>query len=283
MRSGDSNLRTSLVVSFGGHVLLLLVLYLGLPTVFKPLPIAWKPIPIDIVEIGAITNTRVRDTPEPPRTAPTARPEPSKPEPQKPEPIKMPTQPSSAAMPEPQPLQSEPTPLPTLKPQTPRDPPPPKPVAPTPKTSSALASVLRNVAKLKPATPPPAEASPDDPRPDDKAAPSGVGPALGDHLTISEEDALRRQISQCWNMPVGARDAENLVVNVLIDVNPDRTVRSAVVEDRARAASDPYFRAASDAALRALRHPKCTPLDVPPDKYEQWKTIHFTFDPRDML
>ena len=33
-------------------------------------------------------------------------------------------------------------------------------------------------------------------------------------------------------MPVGARDAQNLIVEVLIEVNPDRTVRSAEIVDQ---------------------------------------------------
>ncbi len=84
-------------------------------------------------------------------------------------------------------------------------------------------------------------------------------------------------------MPVGARNAETLVVEVLIEVNPDRTVQSAQVVDQMRLGTDPYFRAAAESALRALRNPKCSPLELPPDQYEQWKTIRFNFDPRDML
>ncbi|NTU76393.1 MAG: cell envelope integrity protein TolA [Alphaproteobacteria bacterium] len=94
---------------------------------------------------------------------------------------------------------------------------------------------------------------------------------------------MRRQIQQCWNMPVGARNAQDLIVEVLIEMNQDRTVRSAEVVDQSRLATDPYFRSAAEAALRALRHPKCSPLELPPDQYEQWKTIRFNFDPRDML
>ena len=114
-------------------------------------------------------------------------------------------------------------------------------------------------------------------------AKSNQGPALSDRLTISQEDALRRQISSCWNMPIGARNAQELIVEVLIEVNEDRTVRAAEVVDQVRYSTDTHFRAAAEAALRALRHPKCTPLELPPDQYEQWKTIRFNFDPRDML
>ena len=94
---------------------------------------------------------------------------------------------------------------------------------------------------------------------------------------------MRRQIEQCWNPPIGARDAQNLVVEVTIAVNPDRTVQNAEVVDKSRMSGDPYFRAAAEAAIRALYNPRCSPLELPEGKYEQWKNIDFTFDPRDML
>jgi hypothetical protein len=74
-----------------------------------------------------------------------------------------------------------------------------------------------------------------------------------------------------------------LVVQLLIEVNPDRSVRSAKVVDQVRMATDSFFRAAAESAMRALRHPLCTPLQLPLDKYDQWKTIRFNFDPRDVL
>lgn len=106
---------------------------------------------------------------------------------------------------------------------------------------------------------------------------------LSDKLTVSEEDALRHQLSQCWNVLAGARDAEDLVVKVRLTVNPDRTVRSARLIDNGRYSSDRVYRAAADAALRAVRNPRCSPLKLPPDKFEQWETIIVRFDPSQML
>ncbi len=84
-------------------------------------------------------------------------------------------------------------------------------------------------------------------------------------------------------MQIGARDAQNLIVEVIIDVNPDRTVQHAEIVDKSRMATDSFFRAAAEAALRAFYNPLCTPLELPADKYDQWKRIDFTFDPRDQL
>lgn len=46
---------------------------------------------------------------------------------------------------------------------------------------------------------------------------------------------------------------------------------------------DSYFRAAADSVLRAIRNPRCNPLELPADKYDLWKEMTVTFDPREML
>ena len=106
---------------------------------------------------------------------------------------------------------------------------------------------------------------------------------LGDQLTISEQDAVRRQLSGCWYVQAGAKYAEELIVEVRVEMNRDRTVNRAAILDQSRYNRETHFRAAADAALRALRNPNCSPLKLPPDKYDQWKTFVIGFDPRNML
>lgn len=106
---------------------------------------------------------------------------------------------------------------------------------------------------------------------------------FANRMTMSESDALRHQLARCWSIQVGARYAENLVVEVKLVMNPDRTVRNATILDKHRYNRDSFFKAAADSALRAIRSPLCTPLDLPPDKYDMWKDIVVTFDPREML
>ena len=136
--------------------------------------------------------------------------------------------------------------------------------------------MLKNVEKMKAAAP---VQTPSQVKSQAQTQPKSSAPSLSDRLTVTEEDALRRQIEQCWNPPIGARNAQTLVVEVTINVNPDRTVQNADVVDKNRLNSDPYFRAAAEAALRALYNPRCSPLELPDGKFEQWKTIDFTFDP----
>ncbi|MFA4994563.1 MAG: hypothetical protein WC521_04585 [Bdellovibrionales bacterium] len=256
----DDSLKNGLAVSTGLHFLMFLFLFFGLPRLITPLPSHHEPVPFDIVTLAEITNTRIQDEVPEQKAAPPPPAE-SKPQPPTPSPAKQEAMPEAVL------------PKPMDKPKAPAE----KPAA---QQQDLLGSVLKNVAKLKPVQ----TANTAEQKADTKTtSSSSFGPALSSRLTITEEDALRRQISQCWNPPIGARDVQSLVVEILIDVNPDRTVANLEVVDKGRYASDSFFRAAADAAVRAVRNPKCSPLELVPEKYEQWKRIDFTFDPRDML
>jgi len=272
----DDSLKNGLAVSAGLHVALFLFIFFGLPSLIKPLPMHHDPIPFQIVTVADLTNTKIKDEPEPPKPpAPPPQPQPkAQPTPTPPQPAPKPLPPKP---PEPQVVEQK---AEALKPKPIEK---PKPVdKPAPPQQDMLASVLKNVAKLKPAE----QVKAPDTKTDVKtpAQPAATSaPSLSSRLTISEEDMLRRQIEQCWSPPVGARDAQSLIVEVTIDVNADRTVANATIVDKSRYGSDPFFRAAADSAMRAVRNPRCNPLALPADKFDQWKHIDFTFDPRDML
>ena len=169
-------------------------------------------------------------------------------------------------------------------------------VAPKPKAKkpppSAFDKLLRSVAKMKPATPKPAVSDPaarklpKEPPPQTAAAPIAAPDRRFDpdtKLSISELDAIRDQIADCWNIPAGAKGAEDLIVDIFVRMNPDGTVRAAEVKDSSRMRVDPFFRTAAESAIRALRNPRCSPLRLPLDKYDLWKTFTIGFNPRDML
>jgi DNA polymerase III gamma/tau subunit len=102
-------------------------------------------------------------------------------------------------------------------------------------------------------------------------------------MTSSDLVALNQGVQQCWNVNAGGRMAENLEVKLHVKVNKDRSVREVNVMDKIRYATDPHFRAAADAAERALLHPDCRTLNLPPEKYETWKSFIYVFDPSQML
>lgn len=105
---------------------------------------------------------------------------------------------------------------------------------------------------------------------------------ISDKLTISELDALRQQLQRCWNVPAGALNANELAVVVKVTMGPDAIVRHVEIVDSARMQRDPYFRTAAESAKRALFSPKCTPLKLPKDRYDQWQTFEITFNPKEL-
>jgi outer membrane biosynthesis protein TonB len=151
----------------------------------------------------------------------------------------------------------------------------------TPKEDTEeFSSVLKNLVGDEQAEPTPDSVPRDTPR----QAPQLTAPApLGSQLTMSEMDGLRSQLAQCWHIIAGARDAQDLVVDVDITVSAAKTVIDARIVDQLRYSSDTLFRAAADSAIRALHSPACTPLNLPDGKYEQWKTITLQFDPKNMF
>ena len=258
--------RSSLYTSAAFHLLLLMLAIMGLPFMTHHEFDIPKPITVDLIQISKVTETNRVAAPTPP-----------KPEPPKPEP------------PKPQPAPPSPAPQPTPVPEPPK--PPEKVIKPTPPTPQVdenappkkdkkvvkkeepkkpvpqrdFSSVLKNLDVSKQPTP---------------AAPAQQAP-LGAKMTMSEEDALRSQLEQCWDVPIGAKDVANMTVDIAMVINRDRTLQSARIVDTSRYNSDTIFQALADSALRAVQ--RCSPLEVPPDKYNTWNTTTVTFNPKDMM
>lgn len=100
-------------------------------------------------------------------------------------------------------------------------------------------------------------------------------------LTLSEIDAFRAQMQRCWSPPSGARDADDLRILVRLSLTPGGGISAGpVVVNRSRL-GDPFFRAAAESVLRAIR--RCQPFAMPVEKYAAWRNIELTFDPSRML
>ena len=100
-----------------------------------------------------------------------------------------------------------------------------------------------------------------------------VGP-----LGLSDIDRLRAHLSKCWDPPIGAAGSDTLIVDIIVSLDRDGRVLSAKVDNKLRFNTDRIFKVAAEEAIRATR--ECSPLPLPPDKYEQWKSFVFVFDPR---
>jgi outer membrane biosynthesis protein TonB len=239
-----------------------------------------------------------QDTPPTPETADVAKlpdagsPPPPAPEAAPPEPDPAPAPQETAAAPPPEPTPEDapademappaekaPPPVPSKMPQ--KKPPAPKPSKEKPvKTAQAKENQQKfnadNIAALL-----------------DKQTPYGggtqtpTGPtALGTNkgkstskMTLSELDALRSQISRCWNPPVGASDGDALVVKLTMELNPDGSVVGT--PEVVNSGQGPFFRAAADSARRAIL--RCQPYTLPAEKYDTWREVTVNFDPREMF
>ena len=97
-------------------------------------------------------------------------------------------------------------------------------------------------------------------------------------------DAIKRQVSPCWKIQAGAKNAANMEVAIWMRFNQDGSL-SAVprIQDRGRLGNDPFFRAVAESALRALRDPSCVPIKLPYKHYDMWREIVLNFDPKEAL
>lgn len=256
-----------LITSATLHIILFIVAAVGMPFIAKEPIENFNHINVEIVDISDITQTNKLAPPQkkPEEEIKEPKPEPKKkpaPELTEPEPPKIE---EKKAEPEPEAVKEEPKPKPKEKPKPPEK---EKPKEEPKDDSSAFDSLLNDLT-------PEAEESA-------RQELSQIA-SLGDKLTISERDAIGQQLYPCWNVPAGAKFAEDLAVEIRVFLNRDGTIRDTQILDSGRYNRDGNFRAAADSANRALRNPRCTPLKFPPDKYEQLKQFVFNFDPKDML
>ncbi len=100
-----------------------------------------------------------------------------------------------------------------------------------------------------------------------------VGP-----LGLSDIDRIRQHVSSCWSPPIGTAGANTLIVDIIVTLDRDGKVLTAEVDNKMRLTTDRTYRVAADEAIRTMF--KCSPLPVPLDKYEQWKSFIFGFDPK---
>ena len=114
---------------------------------------------------------------------------------------------------------------------------------------------------------------------DEKVTPT----KLGINLSISEIDAIRRHFEKCWNIPSGAREAGNLASEIKVRFNKKGNVIDARIVNVSRMKRDRYFRTASESALRAVLNPRCQNAPLPENKFDKWKNLTLNFDPKSII
>ncbi len=312
---------SSLLISALAHIGLLILAAVGLPALHDPPDPVEVPIPVTVTMVSERTEAKgplppVEPSPpeapaEPPELEPVAaEPPPVEPPPAEPEPREEPVQvtalepepPRPEPPPEPEPVPAV-APLPPSPPEPEKAPPVPDPKPPPlpqrPPPQQARAKPAPKPPEPQPAPPPLPQAAPQDP-PDELAALRQA--ALSNDLdtlrsavsdkspppreeaeeavfTISERHRLFRQLSRCWQTIPGLAPSERHIVVLQVALGPDRRVTSIKAVDGKGSRS---YRAAKERAERALRHPFCEQLDVPPGKMALWKSLTLRFDPHRM-
>lgn len=284
-------MRRSLIWSVGLHLLVLVLAVVGLPRLWDTPAPPDTPVIVELVTIDK--QTKAEDTPKakPPKKKAVKTPPP--PEPPRVRKTAAPPPPQSRKVDAPK---AEKVPLikakkkPKKKPRKKVKPaPPPRQIArarprrrPPASREDFLRSVLRDVAPEKRAERPKKTVKRETPRPAPAAKKTPVRRApLDARATMTEIDAIRRQIEACWSIPAGARRAEHLVVGIRVWVNPDGKVARAEILDRTRMGVDTFFRSAAESAMRAVLNPRCSPLRFPPKKYDLFKVMVLSFNPRE--
>src|SRR5882672_6478560 len=265
-------LKRSMIGSATLHVAIIAAASLAWPHTLdfsdEPSPV----LPVELVTIADVTNIAPTTVEEPPK--PEAPPPPQQ-QAQAPEP---PPPPAEVAPAEPK---EKPLPPPKETPKTAAAPPPPplprrKP-APQPQQQFNVDSVLALLDKRVPPKPAPqAEVH--------IAERTIQGLGAQNAMTVDLKDTLLAQMRECWNVPVGAPNPEQLIVQVRVFLAQDGSLAQPPQlepQTRAAAAANSYMRTAAEAALRAVN--VCEPYkQLPVDKYDAWREIVMTFDPSKM-
>jgi hypothetical protein len=106
---------------------------------------------------------------------------------------------------------------------------------------------------------------------------------VGSTLTSTQIDLVRQTIKKCWHFPAGLKNAEDLVVDIELELDPNGNVQKANILDSRRLASDSNFKIAAENAVRAVLDQDCNPLPLPREKYNEWKNLTLSFNPAEMF
>jgi hypothetical protein len=313
-------MRYGVAISALLHLGILILVVVGLPGLLQSERAEIVPISVEVVSLEELSKKPEKKSPPKPKAK---KPPPKKPEPKvakKPPPppaAPTPPPPETLKIPEPEPMppeaKLEPKPKPAAPKAEPLPTPKPKPKPKVKKPDPPKKAETRVAIKTPPAPRPKRKPKPPPPKPDafqsllknlaqdrrkaekaKAAEPVKVAKQADDEpkrsalqarmMAASLVQAVNRQVTPCWSIPAGAKDAANMSVAILIRLNPDGSLGGVPkVEDTGRLGRDPFFRAVAESSLRALRNPQCMPLKLPYDQYDLWKEITFVFDPKEAL
>jgi outer membrane biosynthesis protein TonB len=278
------------------HVAILLLVFYGLPSLFKKKVMEDQVVTVEILPVSELTNVKTaKSKPKPPEPKKEEKPTPATPpkasqaEPEKPKPAPPPP-PKPEPKVEKKPEIKESIAKPLVKPKEEKKV-EKKEEKKTPEKKKVeedpFDALVKNLEKPQPEEKK-EEKKEDEPSFDDVANaisksdnPQEYKPNVP--MSVSDKDAIRNQVSANWTPPIGAKNAKNMVVTLKLTLAQDGTVKDVKIENQARYNTDAGYRAMADSAARAAY--KASPLkNLPADKYQGgWDEIELNFDPSEMM
>jgi hypothetical protein len=108
----------------------------------------------------------------------------------------------------------------------------------------------------------------------------GAANGMAAQLSMSELDAFRKRLEECWSPPAGIDSTVKLHVVIRVLFNTDGSV--AKPPDVVSGSASALGPAMAESAKRAIL--RCQPFKMlKPEHYDQWKDIEITFDPQTMI
>lgn len=290
-------MRKGLAISLGLHAAVLFWSVAVFPAARDLNAPKIQPVPVDIVSSAEFTKIKAGKR-EAEETRPAARKQPDKPKPvakkkaakPKPKKAKAPAKKRTAKRAEPAPkvkkAKAKPAPKPKPKKKVAAKKPPQKKKSPTIERKRKKKSFdADRIAALLDKAPDAGSSAPPAPvrkpatRPTENKPARGVAAGRDVRMSLSEIDALRARISQCWNPPTGGLGADALKVKLRLRLGRDGMLASR--PEVVNRGASPFFVAAADSAVRAVM--LCQPYQLPAAKYALWRDMILNFDPREMF
>lgn len=97
-------------------------------------------------------------------------------------------------------------------------------------------------------------------------------------MTGAERDAFIKSVVRCWNIDPGSA-AASVVLVVGVEFERSGRVKGDVTLLSARGGDAAAQATAFQAARRAVLRCNSVGIDLPPEKFEQWRNVEITFDP----
>lgn len=281
-QNNNSDFRIFLVISLVIHLIIAILLIFGMPSLFRKLP-EEQIISFEIVTVSDKTNIKTQKVQkekaieeDKAKTVKKSTPESSKSEPTyTEEPIKQETvSHPEAQKPKEQIKKQEPAPKNTLKPKNTNA----KKKVPEKKKDLDLNSLLKTLEKASEGkeekSRKEARSEKTDAKTDSQGPYNDANP-----ISISEHQAIKQQIESNWNIPIAAKNSDQITITLNISLKPSGEVMNVkLVEKQCANADSITCQAVIDSLFRAVA--QASPFEsLSPSRYNAWKEFNIECQP----